>query len=117
MFRRVECEQQSKRRMENNTEPTSEAPVTTGAENTNASLTIQDLANSFIGKVEEQPEDQSTIDSIEESDQEVVDSEEDQDGNFFSQTDKETEKDSDEESDDSYFFRVSKIGRLWAFPE
>jgi len=103
--------------MENNTEPTSEAPATTGAENPNASLTIDDLASSFMGKVEEQPEDQSTIDSTEESDQEVVESEEEQDGNVFSQTDKETEKDSDEESDDSYFFRVSKIGRLWAFPE
>ena len=53
MFRRVECEQQSKRRMENNTEPTSEAPATTGAENPNASLTIDDLASSFMEKVEE----------------------------------------------------------------
>ena len=103
--------------MENNTEPTSEAPATTGAENPNASLTIDDLASSFMEKVEEQTQDQSTIDSTEKSDQEVVDSEEDQDGNVLSQSDTETEEDSDEESDDSYFFRVSKIGRLWAFPE
>ena len=103
--------------MENNTEPTSEAPATTGAENPNASLTIDDLASSFMEKVEEQPEDQSTIDSTKESDQEVVDSEEDQDGNVLSHNDDDTEADSDEESDDSYFFRVSKIGRLWGFPE
>jgi len=82
--------------MENTTEPTSEAPVTTGAENPNASLTIDDLASSFMEKVEEQPQDQSTIDSSEESDQEVVDSAEDQDGNVLSQSDTETEKGSDE---------------------
>ena len=85
--------------MENNTEPTSEAPATTGAENPNASLTIDDLASSFMEKVEEQPEDQSTTDSTEESDQEVVDSDEEQDGDVLSQTDT-TEEDSYEESDD-----------------
>ena len=87
--------------MENNTEPTSEAPATTGAENHNASLTINDLASSFMEKVEEQTQDQSTIDSTEESDQEVVDSAEDQDGNVLSHNDDDTEEDSDEESDET----------------
>ena len=87
--------------MENNTELTSEAPATTGAENHNASLTINDLASSFMEKVEEQTQDQSTIDSTEESDQEVVDSAEDQDGNVLSHNDDDTEEDSDEESDET----------------
>ena len=94
--------------MENTTEPTSEAPAeNTGADNTNAILSIEDLTSSFMGKVEDiQSEEQPTTDTVQEPDTaEAVDSEEEQEGDVLSQ------------SDDSYFFRVSKIGRLWGFPE
>ncbi|MDA0905618.1 MAG: hypothetical protein O2874_04785 [Verrucomicrobia bacterium] len=106
--------------MENNTEPTSEATAeNTGAENINAILSIEDLTSSFMGKVEENNlEEPTETDAVIESDAtEVADSEEDQNGNLISQTNNETEEGSDEGSDDFYFFRVSKISRLWAFPE
>ena len=104
--------------MENTSEPTSEAPAeNTGADNTNAILSEQDLASSFMEKVEENKSEEPTeTDAVEETDAtEAVESEEEQEGDVLSQQDQ--EEDSDEESDDSYFFRVSKIGRLWAFPE
>ena len=94
--------------MENTTEPTSEAPAeNTGADNTNAILSEQDLASSFMEKVEENKSEEPTeTDTAEETDAtEAVESEEEQEGDVLSQ------------SDNSYFFRVSKIGRLWAFPE
>ena len=94
--------------MENTTEPTSEAPAEqSGADNTNAILTIQDLASSFMEKVEENKSEEPTeTDAAEETDAtEAVESEEEQEGDVLSQ------------SDNSYFFRVSKIGRLWGFPE
>ena len=105
--------------MENTTEPTSEAPAeNTGADNTNAILSIEDLTSSFMGKVEEQSEEPTETDAVEESDTtEAVESEEEQEGDVLSQSDNDTEEDSVEESDDFYFFRVGKIGRLRAFRE
>ena len=89
--------------MENNTEPTSEAPATTGAENPNASLTIDDLASSFMEKVEENKSEEPTeTDAVEETDAtEAVESEEEQEGDVLSQSDNDTEEDFVEESDDS----------------
>ena len=88
--------------MENTTEPTSEAPAeNTGAENTNAILSIEDLTSSFMEKVEEQSEESTQTDAVEETDAtEAVESEEEQEGEVLSQTDNETEEDSIEESDD-----------------
>ena len=106
--------------MENTTEPTSEAPAEqSGADNTNAILTIQDLASSFMEKVEENKSEEPTkTDAAEETDAtEAVESEEEQEGDVLSQSDNDTEEDSVEKSNEFYFFRVSKIGRLWAFPE
>jgi hypothetical protein len=87
--------------MENTTEPTSEAPAeNTGAENTNAILTIEDLTSSFMEKVEENKSEETTeTDAVEETDAtEAVESEEGQEGEVLSQSD--TEEDSVEESDD-----------------
>ena len=78
------------------------ALVATGSETPNISLTINELASSFMGKVEQQPKDQFTIDST----KEVVDSEEEQEGTDLSQSDDDSDKKT--ESDDSYFFRISK---------
>ena len=78
------------------------ALVATGSETPNISLTINELASSFMGKVEHQPKDQFTIDST----KEVVDSEEEQEGTGLSQSDDDSDKET--ESDDSYFFRISK---------
>ena len=78
------------------------ALVATGSETPNISLTINELASSFMGKVEQQPKDQFTIDST----KEVVDSEEEQEGTGLSQSDDDSDKKT--ESDDSYFFRISK---------
>ena len=52
--------------MENTTEPTSEAPVeNTGADNTNAILSREDLTSSFMEKVEDtQSEEQPTTDTV-----------------------------------------------------
>ena len=52
----MECEP-SKRRMEDNT-TNSEAMTETIAENPNANLSLDSLAQSFVDKVEEQTEDQ-----------------------------------------------------------
>ncbi len=87
--------------MENTTEPTSEAPAEqSGADNTNAILTIQDLASSFMEKVEENKSEEPTeTDAVEETDAtEAVESEEEQEGDVLSQQDQ--EEDSEEESDD-----------------
>ena len=87
--------------MENTTEPTSEAPAEqSGAENTNAILTIGDLTSSFMDKVEENQSDcKRTSPSCSSSDAtEAVESEEEQEGEVLLQSD--TEEDSDEESDD-----------------
>jgi len=89
--------------MENTTEPTSEAPAeNTGADNTNAILSIEDLTSSFMGKVEDiQSEEQPTTDTVQEPDTaDAVDSEEEQEGDVLSQSDNDTEEDSVEESDD-----------------
>ena len=88
--------------MENTTEPTSEAPAEqSGAENPNAILSVQDLASSFMEKVEEHTEEPTETDAVEETDAtEAVESEEEQEGDVLLQSDAETEEGSDEESDD-----------------
>ena len=82
--------------MENTTEPTSEAPAQqSGADNTNAILSVQDLASSFMEKVEEHTEEPTETDAVEETDAtEAVESEEDQEGDVLLQSD--TEDDSEE---------------------
>jgi hypothetical protein len=89
--------------MENTTEPTSETPAdNTGVENTNAILSVQDLASSFMEKVEEtKSEEPAETDAVEEIDAtKAVDSEEEQEGDVLLQSD--TEDDSEEsETDES----------------
>jgi hypothetical protein len=82
--------------MENTTETTSEAPAEqSGADNTNAILSVQDLASSFMEKVEEHTEEPTETDAVEETDAtEAVESEEEQEGEVLSQSD--TEDDSEE---------------------
>ena len=63
----IECEQ-PKRRMENIIETSEASAEPTDAEtNTNANLSVDDLAASFVEKVEAEAEDQSTPEATEES--------------------------------------------------
>ena len=82
---------------------TDEAPVEeTGAEeNTNANLTIEDLAKSFVEKVDDQPEDTSTTEATEDvTETEVVDAGEELESDDLSQSN-EDEDDSEENAEDS----------------
>ena len=83
------------------------------ADNTNAILSVEGLTSSFMEKVEDtQSEEQPTTDTVQDPNTaEAADSEEEQEVDVLSQSDTE-EEDSVEESDDSYFFRLGKIGRL-----
>ena len=78
-----------------------EAPVETGAENnTNANLSIEDLAKSFVEKVDDQPEDTSTTEATEDvTETEVVDAEEELESDDLSESN-EDEDDSEEDADD-----------------
>ena len=80
---------------------TDEAPVDTGAENnTNANLSIEDLAKSFVEKVDDQPEDTSTTEATEDvTETEVVDAEEELESDDLSESN-EDEDDSEEDADD-----------------
>jgi len=80
---------------------TDEAPVDTGAENnTNANLSIEDLAKSFVEKVDDQPEDNSTTEATEDvTETEVVDAEEELESDDLSESN-EDEDDSEEDADD-----------------
>lgn len=81
---------------------TDEAPVEeTGAEeNTNANLSIEDLAKSFVEKVDDQPEDTSTTEATEDvTETEVVDAEEELESDDLSKSN-EDEDDSEEDADD-----------------
>ena len=85
--------------METITENSEASAETTDAEtNSNANLSVQDLAASFVEKVEAQAEDpESTTEATEDvTVSEVVDAEEDQEGTVLSQSDNE---DSDEEAE------------------
>ncbi len=85
--------------METITENSEASAETTDAEtNSNANLSVQDLAASFVEKVEAQAEDpESTTETTEDvTESEVVDTEEDQEGTVLSQSDNE---DSDEEAE------------------
>jgi len=88
--------------MENTVEPIIEAPAEqSGADDTKSILTMQDLASSFMEKVEENKSEEPTeTDAVEETDAtEAVESEEEQEGEVLSQS--ETEEDCVKESDDS----------------
>ena len=85
--------------METITENSEASAETTDAEtNSNANLSVQDLAASFVEKVEAQAEDPESTTEITEdvTESEVVDTEEDQEGTVLSQSDNE---DSDEEAE------------------
>ena len=82
---------------------TDEAPVEeTGAEeNTNANLSIEDLAKSFVEKVDDQPEDTSTTEATEDvTETEVVDAEEELESDDLSQSN-EDEDDSEEDAEEN----------------
>jgi len=86
--------------MEENTENNSEATTETVAENTNANLSVDDLAASFVERVESEPEDNSTTEATEDvTETTVVDAAEDQEGDVLSQLD-ETVEDAEEESEE-----------------
>jgi hypothetical protein len=89
--------------MENTTEQTSEAPAEqSGADNPNAILSVQDLASSFMEKVEEAKSEEPTeTDAVEETDAtEAVESEEEQEGEVLSQSESEDEATEDLEDDE-----------------
>ena len=86
--------------MEENTENNSEATTETVAENTNANLSVDDLAASFVERVESEPEDNSTTEATEDvTETTVVDAAEDQEGDVLSNDD-ETVEDAEEESEE-----------------
>lgn len=92
--------------METITEPTSEASANNEAENTNANLSIESLASSFMEKVEnEEAETLPTVAEDESTETESVDAAENEDGNeVLSQSDdQETEDESmdDEDADEN----------------
>jgi hypothetical protein len=86
--------------MENITETSEASAEPTDAENnTNANLSVEDLAASFVEKVEAETEGQSTTEATEDvTETTVVDAEEEQEGEVLSQSD---EEESEEESDTS----------------
>lgn len=97
MSAEMECEP-SKRRMEDNT-TNSEAMTETIAENPNANLSLDSLAQSFVDKVEEQTEDQPESEAQPDPLIESVEAEadEDQEGEVLSQA--EDDEDSEIEDD------------------
>lgn len=86
--------------MENTTTETSEASAEqSDADNTNANLSIQDLAQSFVEKVEAEAEDNSTTEATDDvTESEVVDAAEEEDGEVLSQSDEEESVEDDNES-------------------
>ena len=87
--------------MENTTETSEASAEQSGADTTiNANLSVDDLAASFVEKVEAQTEEpQSTTEATEDvTETEVVDAEEDQEGTVLSQSQSDDE-DSDEEAE------------------
>ena len=102
MSAEIECEQ-TKRRMEENTENNSEATTETVAENTNANLSMEDLAASlnFAENAESAPEENSTTEATDDvTESEVVDAAEEQEGDVLSQPD-ESEEEAEEINEDS----------------
>jgi len=89
--------------METITEPTSEASATNEADNTNANLSIESLASSFMEKVEnEEAETLPTVAEEESTESETVDAEENEDGNeVLLQSDDQETEDEDEDLDQS----------------
>lgn len=90
--------------MENTTETSEASAEQSGADTTiNANLSVDDLAASFVEKVEAQTEEpQSTTEATEDvTETEVVDAEEDQEGTVLSQQsdDEDSEEVSDEETE------------------
>ena len=75
--------------MEENTENNSEATTETVAENTNANLSVDDLAASFVERVESESEDNSTTEAAEPTETTVVDAAEEQEGKVLSQSESE----------------------------
>jgi hypothetical protein len=83
----------------------SEAPAAEEAsgadDNTNANLSIEDLAVSFVEKVESETEDESTTEAAEDvTESEVVEAEEDEDEEIVLSQSSEEEDSDDEEEDD-----------------
>lgn len=86
---------------------TDEAPVETGAENTNADLSLNELASSFMERVETKAEEETEPEATEEvTESEVAETEEEDDGSDLSQSD---EEDEDEDAEDDQPKSVQKL--------
>jgi hypothetical protein len=95
--------------MENITETSEASAEQSDAEiNTNANLSVEDLAASFVEKVEAEAEEpESTTEATEEvTESEVAETEEDQEGTVLSQSD---DEDSDEEAEEDQPKSVQKL--------
>ena len=108
--------------MENTTETSEASAEQSGADTTiNANLSVDDLAASFVEKVEAQTEEpQSTTEATEDvTETEVVDAEEDQEGTVLSQSqsdddDSDEEAESDEAQPKGLTKALKQINRLTA---
>ena len=81
-----ECEHKPKRRMETTTENSEASAETTDADNTNAILSVNELAQSFVEKVEAESEETPSTEATEESTEtEVVDAAEEAEGEVLLQ--------------------------------
>jgi len=104
--------------METITEPTSEASATNEADNTNANLSIESLASSFMEKVEnEEAETLPTVAEEESTESETVDAEENEDGTEVlsqSDEDQDTEEDSDNDQPKGLDRALKRINQLTA---
>ena len=82
----------------------SEAPADqSGAENTNANLSLEDLANSFVEKVEAENEESTTEATTEYTESEVVVAEEDQDSKDVLLKSSKEEEDSEDVKEETEF--------------
>ena len=89
--------------MEENTENNSEATTETVAENTNANLSMEDLAASlnFAENVESEPEDTSTTEAVNDVTESVtVDAAEEQEGDVLLQSDEDSEEEAIDDAEE-----------------
>lgn len=100
--------------MENITETSEASADTTDAENnTNANLSVQDLAASFMEKVEAKPEDNSSTEATEDvTETEVADAGDEQESDVLSQSDTESSESSEESSEETEEDQPKSVQKL-----